>query len=113
MAEHAIPFHFTELDTPHALPVLHRLPSEEINGAATASVLDLVFNHVIQPLVECGPDADESVQPLPCGAIAHGFIASSLIPTPAQEMELCVSGYAHTKSALESKIVRFCVVRNS
>lgn len=86
MADHAVPFHFTELDTPHALPVLDWLPSEEINWAATASVLDLVLYHMVEPLVECGADADESVQPLPCGAIAHGFTASSLIPTPEQEM---------------------------
>lgn len=84
VADHAIPLHFAELDAPHVLPVLDWLPREGVHGTATPPVLDLVFDHVVQALVECGSYADERVESHPRGAVGHGLAASSLVFRPEQ-----------------------------
>lgn len=78
MRDHAIAFHLTKSQSSVPGPTLSWLSGEYLSGT-TASGMNLVLNHVLEPLIVSRPEEDHDFQLLSTEAIVHNLISSKLI----------------------------------
>mmetsp|Transcript_50733 Transcript_50733/g.108636 ORF Transcript_50733/g.108636 Transcript_50733/m.108636 type:complete len:367 (+) Transcript_50733:85-1185(+) len=79
VAQHAITFHLTEAQPSHLGSALHGLPHQH-GHRPSCSRMDLILDHVLQPLVVGGGHENLRWQPLPGVAVVHDLISVTLPP---------------------------------
>eukprot|EP00958_Prasinococcus_capsulatus_P024158 scaffold3740_cov322-Prasinococcus_capsulatus_cf.AAC.4 len=83
VGNHAVTLHLTKAQAAVACAPLHGLPREDLHGASCARV-DLVVNHVLQPLVVRWAQEDLGVQHAASVTVVHRFVAAQLVATALQ-----------------------------
>ena len=80
---HAVTFHLSESQTTVTSSSFSWLASEDL-GRAAASRVDLVADHMLEPLVIGGVEEDHNLKLLASKAVVHDFISVPLIPELVQ-----------------------------
>mmetsp|Transcript_14281 Transcript_14281/g.27527 ORF Transcript_14281/g.27527 Transcript_14281/m.27527 type:complete len:216 (+) Transcript_14281:230-877(+) len=83
VSNHAVSFHFSETETSLSRPSFLRLPREELYQASGPGV-DLVANHMLQPLVVRWPKENHAVKLPSRVSIVHHLASPHLIATLVQ-----------------------------
>lgn len=78
MRYHAIALHLSEPETSISRPSLCWLSGEYLSGTTTSG-MNLVLNHMLEPLIVSGPKEYHDFQLLAAEAVIHDLVASQLI----------------------------------
>lgn len=78
MGHHAVALHLTEAETTVTRPAFSRLTGQNLSGSTTPRV-NLVADHMLEPLVVGRSQEDHHLQLLACESVVHHLVSVLLI----------------------------------